>query len=127
MKNSEVKESFSISKRIHSFVFAFNGIAYVFRFQHNAWIHLTAAIIAISAGIWKGISTSEWIAITVVSGMVISMEIINTAIEKLVDIVHPEFSQKAGQIKDIAAGAVLVSAIAAFITGIVIFLPYFIN
>jgi len=71
-----------------------------------------------------GITRTEWIVIILCIGVVIAAELFNTAIERLVDLVSPERHPIAGQVKDIAAGAVLVCAVAAAIIGIIIFLPY---
>lgn len=78
---------------------------------------------AIGFGILFKISLNEWIAITIVSGLVILTELINTAIEQLADFVEPERNEKIGLIKDYCAGAVLISAIIALIVGALIFTP----
>jgi diacylglycerol kinase (ATP) len=114
---------FSIADRLKSFVHAYNGIKYVLLTQHNFIIHLCLLLIAIILGFYLKINTSEWIAIIIVAGLVLFAEIINTAIEKLVDFIEPNNNKVAGLIKDIAAGAVLVLAMAALITGTLIFLP----
>lgn len=87
------------------------------------WVHLLAAILVILAGFLLNISRLEWIAIIFVITLVIALEIINTAIELLVDWISPEHHPQAGKIKDLAAGAVLIAAIGAAITGVMIFLP----
>lgn len=81
------------------------------------------AIVVIAVGFFFGISKLEWLIIILVIGMVISAEIFNTSIEILTDLVSPEENKKAGRVKDLAAGAVLVSAIAAVVLGLLIFLP----
>lgn len=91
--------------------------------QQNMWIHLLAAALVIIAGFLLNISRMEWIAIILVITLVIALEIMNTAIEVFVDWVSPEQHPQAGKIKDLAAGAVLVAAIGAAITGAMIFLP----
>lgn len=78
-----------------------------------------------SAGIVLGITRTEWIMVVMCIGTVIAAELFNTAIEKLVDLVSPERHPVAGQVKDIAAGAVLICAVAAAIIGLIIFIPYF--
>ena len=83
-------------------------------------------LVIISGFIFK-ISITEWIICIVLFGLVITAELINTAIETTVDIVMPEKNEKAKLAKDIAAGAVLVSAITSAIIGIIIFLPRIIN
>ncbi len=118
-----MSKKFSIADRLKSFGYAINGIRYSIRTQHNILIHIILAIIAITLGFLLKINSSEWIAIIIVIGLVISAEIFNTSIEELVNLVSPQKNKKAGIIKDLAAGAVLILAITAFITGLIIFLP----
>lgn len=119
-------EPFSIRKRIKSFTYAWKGIKSFVCQEHNVWIHLTAASLAVIAGIIFNIQRSEWIVIVICIGMVIAAEAFNTAIERLVNLVSPEWHPIAGEVKDIAAGAVLICAIAAAIVGLIIFIPYII-
>jgi len=116
-------KGFSMLARLKSFGYAFNGIKYALTTQHNFYIHVTLTIVAIILGFILKISNTEWVAIVIVIGLVISAEIFNTAIEELVNLVSPKKNKKAGIIKDLAAGAVLVLAMAALITGTIIFLP----
>jgi diacylglycerol kinase (ATP) len=114
---------FSIRRRLRSFRFAFKGIAFAFRTQHNLWIHLVAGVVAVGTGILLHISRTEWLFIVFAIGFVITSELFNTAIEHFVDLASPEWNEKAGRIKDVAAGAVLIAAITALVTGLVIFAP----
>jgi len=114
-----------IKKRVLSFKYAFNGIFYFIKSQHNAWIHIVAAFFAIVFGFIFNISVTEWCIIIIIISLVLSAEAFNTAIEKIVDLVSPEYNKLAGIIKDVSAGAVLILAIAAALTGIIIFLPKF--
>lgn len=91
--------------------------------QHNAWIHSIAALTVIVAGFYFSVSRAEWALIVFAIGMVFAAETFNTAIEMLVDKISPEQNEVAGKIKDLAAGAVLFSAIAAAIIGVLIFWP----
>ena len=118
-----MSKPFSIADRLRSFVYAFKGIRYSVLKQHNFQIHIALAIIAVLLGYLLKISILEWISIIIVIGMVLAAEIFNTSIEELVNLVSPERNKKAGVIKDLAAGAVLILAITAFITGTIIFLP----
>ena len=86
---------------------------------------MIAAMAVIIAGIVLGITRTEWIMVVMCIGTVIAAELFNTAIEKLVDLVSPERHPVAGRGKDIAAGAVLICAVAAAIIGLIIFIPYF--
>lgn len=80
-------------------------------------------LLSIIFGLILNINQTEWLLLILFFALVISMEIINSAIELLTDIASPKFNDKAAKVKDMAAGAVLVSAIAAFIAGIIIFVP----
>lgn len=91
--------------------------------QHNSWIQAGIAVIAIVLGFYLDISRVEWCFIIIATGLVLMAEIINTAIETMVDLISPEKNEKAGRIKDLAAGSVLVASIIALAVGIIIFLP----
>ena len=119
----QTKSTFSIQQRLKSFIYAFKGIAYVIKTQHNAWIHLMATLVAICLGFVFTISKTEWIAIIICIGMVLAFETINTSIELLCDARFPEYDKRAEIIKDTAAGAVFLVAMAALTIGIMIFLP----
>lgn len=110
-------------KLINSFKYAFKGIVSSIKSERNMKIHFTMMILAIIAGILLNISMWEWITCFILFGLVISLEMVNTAIEIVVDIVSPKYNFQAGRAKDIAAGAVLVNAIVAVIVGLLIFLP----
>ncbi|MES2559532.1 MAG: diacylglycerol kinase family protein [Bacteroidota bacterium] len=112
-----------ISQLIKSFGYAIKGITAAVRMEQNMQIHLIAVIVVTLAGVWLEVSVAEWMVLVLCFGMVIGGELMNSAIEKLVDLVSPEYHAKAGMIKDMAAGAVLVLALAAAITGGFIFIP----
>ena len=114
-----------LRKRIKSFGYAFKGIANLLKREHNAWIHCIAIIVVTLAGLHFGITRTEWCIVCLCFGMVLAAEGFNTAIERLVDLVSPDFHPVAGDVKDVAAGAVLICAIAAAIIGMIIFIPYF--
>ena len=116
-------EKFSISKRLKSFTYAGKGLKSFIRKEHNAWIHSAATVLVIMMGIVFGISRMEWIVIILCIGVVFAAEAFNTAIERLVNLVSPKYNPIAGDVKDIAAGAVLICAIAAAIVGGMIFIP----
>ena len=118
-----MREKFSIRKRAHSFVYAFRGIFYTLRTQHNIWIQLALMLLALVLGFVYDITRMEWIAIAAVSGLVLSLEIVNTAIETFLDARYPEQDKKIGLVKDLAAGAVLMASIAALVVGLLIFIP----
>lgn len=109
-----------------SFIYAFKGIGFALK-ERNFKIHILAAIIVLVFGFYLKISNDEWVTVLLCIGGVMSLEIINTAIELLVDKISPERNETAGKIKDLAAGAVLIFSIISAIIGLLIFLPYFIK
>ena len=111
----------------NSFKYAFCGIITALKKEQNMKIHFTIAILVIIAGIILKISTIEWIICLILIGIVISLELVNTAIEQVVDIAMPEINEKAKIAKDVAAGAVLMVAIISLICGLIIFIPKIIN
>ncbi len=119
----EPTEKFSLNKRIRSFKYAFNGLWEVVLREHNFRIHLLAAGVAVYAGFYFNISGDEWIAIILVIAMVWSFEIVNAAIEKLCDVVLPREDKRIKLIKDMAAAAVLLAAIASLVVAAIIFIP----
>lgn len=113
----------NINKCLKSFTFAFKGIYRFFRNENNARVHLLASVLAIGAGFYFRLTSREWLWILLSIGLVWTAEAFNTAIEKLVDLVSPQFDPRAGEIKDLAAGAVLMTALFALIAGLIIFVP----
>ena len=114
---------FSISKRLKSFKYAFNGLRILIKEEHNARIHLFATICVIIAGLFFNISINEWIGVIFSIGLVFSLEIINSSIENIADFISPEKHEMIKKIKDLSASGVLISAITAFIIGLIIFIP----
>lgn len=123
MIHEEKMPPFSIKARLRSFKYAFEGFSTFLYREHNAAIHFVMTIIAISAGMYFHISSSEAIAITIAIAAVWSAELFNTAIEKLCDMVSKEIHPSIKFIKDVSAAAVLVVALAALITGAIVFIP----
>lgn len=105
---------------LHSFRNAFRGIYFFFREQRNARIHAVAAIAVVALAAWLGITGTEWCILAICIVSVIGMEMINTAVEYLADVVSPGHHPHIGKLKDIAAGAVLVVSIGALICGVLI-------
>ena len=116
--------SYSFKKQMKSFTFAWKGILTCAGHEQNITFHLLAAIAVIVAGFIFHITHIEWMVVMLCIGSVIAAELFNSAIERLVDLVSPERNKIAGEVKDIAAGAVLVTAIAAAIVGLIVFPPY---
>ena len=117
------KQKFSLRKRLKSFVFAFAGLKILQKEEHNFRIHLVAAILVIAAGFIFKISSYDWIAIILAIGFVFVVEIFNTTIENITDFISPDEHPSIKRIKDMAAAAVLISAIVAVIIGLMVFLP----
>lgn len=109
-------------KFIRSFGYAVEGILTGVR-EQNLRFHLFAMVVVIVAAILTKLSVIEWIVVIILFALVIGTELINTAIERVVDLASPEIHPLAKQAKDIAAGAVLVFACASVIIGLLIFLP----
>ncbi len=118
---------FSVKKRLRSFIYAGRGIKSFITKEHNAWIHCSATILVIIFGIALDIFLYEWIAVLICIGMVFALEAVNTAIERAINLVSPQYNKMAGDVKDIAAGAVLVFCIIAAIVGGIIFIPKLIS
>lgn len=113
----------NMKKFLKSFRYAFEGIFTGIKEEQNMKIHIAIMILVIIFGILLKISKVEWIICIALFGLVISMELINTAIENAVDLITKEKNEQAKIAKDVAAGAVLVSAIASAIIGLIIFVP----
>ncbi len=111
----------SLQKTRRSFRYAFRGIGLVFIHENNTRIHLLATVSVLLAGWFFRLDHIEWAIILMQIGLVWAAEAFNSAIEKVVDLVSPGFNPKAGAIKDIAAGAVLLIAIVAAVVGLVVF------
>jgi diacylglycerol kinase (ATP) len=118
---------FEFTGRIRSFKYAFRGLWLMIRSQHNAWIHGAATLSVIGLGIAFHISGPEWCWIILAIAAVWMAEALNTAFEFLADVTTKEFHPVVEQSKDVAAGAVLVTAIAAAAIGAIIFQPHFVR
>jgi len=114
-------------KIIKSFKDAIKGIIYIFQTQRNFRIQVACFLIAVIAAFILDLNFYQVAIIVFASGFVLMGEMINTGLEKLVDLISPEYHPLAGRIKDISAGVVLVASIVAVIIGIIIFLPAIID
>lgn len=113
-----------LTKRLLSFKYAFQGLFTLFSTQPNAIIHLFVAVVAILFGFYFHITQQEWLVIVVAITLVLMAEAFNTSIEFLTDLASPDYHPLAKKAKDVAATAVLLTAIGAAISGLIIFLPY---
>lgn len=118
---------FSIKARLKSFTYAFQGWKVLIQHEHNARIHLAAAILAIITGFLFKISSWEWIIIVIAICLVFAAEAFNSAIEYLCNFVSPQYHELIKKIKDLSALAVLFIAAGALISGLIIFLPKILN
>lgn len=110
-------------KRLVGFSFAWQGIQFVTKNERNFRVHLCAAFVVIMAGIILNISITEWSIIFLLIGNVFITEMLNTVAERIIDYVKPDVHPAAKQIKDVAAGSVLIAATIAVIVGCFIFIP----
>lgn len=112
-----------MNKFFRGFYFAAHGLLHTFRTQINFRVQVFAAVTVIGLSYYLGLDTAEWLWIALAITLVLTSELANTAVEKIVDLVSPGFNPKAGIIKDIFAGLVLISAIFALVVAIMILLP----
>ena len=109
-----------------SFKFAFQGLAFAWK-ERNFKLHIASTIVVFALGFYCQVSKIEWMLLLLCIAAVLSLELINTALEKAVDLVSPNKHPLAGMAKDLSAAAVMVFSIASAILGIIIFYPYFFN
>jgi diacylglycerol kinase len=109
--------------RWQSMKYAFSGIRYVLRTQKNSWVHLFFTVLVIILGLLLKLGITQWVALVLCIGMVWLAEFLNTALEAAINLISPDQHPLAKICKDVAAGAVLITAICSIVTGILIFLP----
>jgi diacylglycerol kinase len=109
---------------LKSVLYALKGILASLEEQRNLKVQSLIALVTIGAGFYYGITSLEWCAVLIMIAVVICLEMMNTAIEDLVDLVTSEWKPLAGKVKDMAAGAVLIASIIAVIVGVIIFRKY---
>ena len=116
---------FSLARRAESFGHAARGLATMLRGQHNARIHAAVSLLVCIAALALGVSAADWKWLVLTMALVWAAEAMNTAFEHLCDVVSPEHSAAVKHAKDIAAGSVLICAIAAVVMAVLVFVPYF--
>lgn len=119
------KDNSFIKGRMKSVGFAVKGAFKLITTEHSVMVQSSLAVLMIIAGFYFHISREEWMIQILAFGLVLSVESLNTAVEKIADFIHPEFHSKIGFIKDIAAGAVMFAALAAIAVGLLIYVPKF--
>lgn len=116
-----------VSGRIKSIGFAVKGAYKLVTTEHSVMVQFSLMILMIIAGFYFEISREEWMLQILAFGLVLAIEGLNTAVEKIADFIHPEFHNRIGFIKDIAAGAVLFAAFSAIAVGALIYVPKIFN
>ena len=116
-----------VSGRIKSIGFAVKGAYKLVSTEHSVMVQFSIMILMIFAGFYFNISREEWMLQILAFGLVLSIEGLNTSVEKVADFIHPEFHERIGFIKDIAAGAVLFAAFSAITVGALIYVPKIFN
>jgi diacylglycerol kinase (ATP) len=122
--SSAEQRPFQFTGRLRSFRYAIAGIFRMLRCQHNAWLHLAVTMVVIGAGILFDLPAREWCWIILAISLVWTAEALNTAFEFLADAASPAFHPLVRDAKDVAAGAVLITAIGAAVIGAIIFWPH---
>ena len=118
------KDETLFTGRLKSMVFALKGAFKLVTTEHSIMVQSIIAILTTIAGFYFGITRIEWMIQILVFGLVLSIEGLNTAVEKVADFIHPEYHKRIGFIKDIAAGAVFFAALTAIVIGCIIYFPY---
>ncbi len=103
-----------------SFRYAANGLRLLVEQEHNARIHAVVTIMVLALGVVLDFDSTEWVAVLIVISVVLITETLNTAIERLCDLFFPEYNQAVKEIKDLAAGAVLIASAVAVIVGLIV-------
>ena len=120
-----MKDNRFITGRLKSMVYAAKGALKLLTTEHSIMVQFSIGILVTIAGFYFEISTTEWLFQIFAIGLVISIEGLNTAVEKIADFIHPQYNERIGFIKDIAAGAVFFAALTAIAIGIIIYYPKF--
>lgn len=113
-----------VRRRAASFGYAARGVWAALRTEVHLWFHAAATVVVVGLGLYLGLARWEWVAVSLAVGAVWCAELVNTAIEAVVNLVSPDYHPLAGRAKDVAAGAVLVVALAALVVGVLVFGPY---
>lgn len=121
-KRKEIKKR-GIKRFINSFHYSWDGIKYAFKYEQSMFIHVLMTLLVVVCGIVLELNFQEWLLCIILIGLVIATELINTAIEAVVDLACPEIHQLAKTAKDTAAAAVFVFALTALLCGLFLFVP----
>jgi len=119
------KDNTFFSGRFKSVGFAFKGAVKLIATEHSVMVQFAIAVVMVFAGFYFEITMNEWMFQTLAIGFVLAIEGLNTAVEKIADFIHPNYHERIGFIKDIAAGAVFFAALTAISIGLMIYVPKF--
>ena len=117
------KDNSFVTGRLKSVNYAVQGAIKLITTEHSIMVQFSLGILVTIAGFYFDISATEWLFQTLAIGFVLSIEGLNTAVEKIADFIHPNYHERIGFIKDIAAGAVFFAGITAIIIGLIIYVP----
>lgn len=118
-----MKDQRFVKGRLKSVVYAFKGAYKLITTEHSVMVQFMIGVAVTIAGFFFNLSATEWMFQTLAIGLVLGVEGVNTAIEKVADFIHPGYHERIGFIKDIAAGAVFLAALAALAVGLIIYYP----
>ena len=117
------KDNTFFTGRLKSVSYALKGAIKLITTEHSVMVQFSLGILVTIAGFYFGISKTEWLFQILAIGLVMSIEGLNTAVEKIADFIHPNYHERIGFIKDIAAGAVFFAALTAIVIGLIIYIP----
>jgi diacylglycerol kinase (ATP) len=117
------KDNTFFTGRLKSVTYAFKGAVKLITTEHSIMVQFSLGILMTIAGFYYGITSTQWLFQTLAIGLVMSIEGLNTAVEKIADFIHPNYHERIGFIKDIAAGAVFFAALTAIAIGLIIYIP----
>ncbi|MFD2892624.1 diacylglycerol kinase family protein [Flavobacterium chuncheonense] len=118
------KDETLFTGRLKSMVFAAKGAYKLITTEHSVMVQFSIGILVTIAGFYFNITKSEWLVQTLAIGLVLGIEGLNTSVEKIADFIHPNYHERIGFIKDIAAGAVFFAAMTAIAVAAIIYIPY---
>lgn len=117
------KDNSLLTGRLKSVTYAYKGAVKLITTEHSVMVQFSLGILMTIAGFYFGITKTEWLFQTLAIGLVLSIEGLNTSVEKIADFIHPNYHERIGFIKDIAAGAVFFAAMTAIAIGLIIYIP----
>jgi diacylglycerol kinase (ATP) len=124
MNKLNTEKEFSLIKRAKSFTHAGRGLRIFLKTTHNARVQVVIMALVAGLGVYLDITRLDWLMLIIASALVLMAEAFNTAIEIDIDLTSPEYHPYARDTKDVAAGAVLIAALAAALIGLIVFIPY---